>query len=164
VPSIKYRWSTRDWKLRPISRYLKSQNYPEPVICCIGISTDEIQRVNTKHYKGENYTKEFPLVDKGLSRHDCLKIILDHGWPVPPKSGCWFCPFQPIPEWNWLYLHDREKYERAKILEQNAQVRHPHVHLANAAPSLDELAKKFNHFLDEFPQEALPCKTAMCFT
>ncbi len=95
VPSIKYRWSTRDYKIRPMQRYIKNKYKNEmPVRCAIGISTDEIGRANTRNPK--EWNKEYPLIEKRFTRKDCAKFILDKGFPLPEKSGCYFCPFQRI--------------------------------------------------------------------
>ncbi len=165
VPSIKYRWSTRDWKLRPICRYIRSLKLLGEVVCEIGISADEEWRVNEVSFVDEPYVKRFPLAKAGMRREDCVNAILSHGWKVPPKSGCYFCHFQTIPQWNWLYLHDPQKYESAKFLENNCRVRHPYVRLNAGAKDLDALVQKFTFQMTDFPFEepiTSSCDTGYC--
>ena len=77
-----------------------------PATVAIGISTDEIDRAGagpgpdprdpTRHVV-------YPLLDLGISRQDCRRLIAEAGLPVPPKSACIFCP-----------LHDREAWRRIR--------------------------------------------------
>ena len=163
VPSIKYRWSTRDFKVLPIRKYIK-KNYAPPVICAIGISTDEVTRANSKD--PPEYHKIYPLIEQGLSRQDCVKVIQSHGWLVPPRSGCFYCPFNTRVQWNWLYLNDRPRYDRATVMEANAKLRRPRLHLSSYANNLAEQIKQFNESLDSYPAEGIPdiCESGYCMT
>ena len=92
------RQCTAHWKVRPFRRLLRSMLRnrkiplkPNAAIVLLGISYDEIDRLSPSRV--QYYSHEFPLVDRKLTRNDCVHIIQSAGLPVPPKSACWFCPF-----------------------------------------------------------------------
>ncbi len=75
----------------------------------IGIAADEAHRQPDKIR---------PLVDWGITRADCVRIIESAGLPVPPKSGCWLCPFQGRVQWRLLRLQYPGLFEQALMLEK----------------------------------------------
>lgn len=109
---------TADFKVRTLHRWLRENGATrqKPAYVQLGISTDEIQRAG----RGKNGTREireYPLLDLGLSRTDCMKIISDAGLPVPPKSSCFFCPFHSEDVWRDLRKNEPELFEKAQYLE-----------------------------------------------
>src|SRR5947208_2916595 len=87
IPSQIWRWSTRDYKITPIRAYyrsLKSHIYEY-----LGIAYDEVERI--KASTDSNITSSFPLVDEKMTREDCVRMIKREGFPIPTKSGCYFC-------------------------------------------------------------------------
>jgi hypothetical protein len=89
------RSGTTDFEIVVIGRWLEARgaSHNKPCDCGIGISLDEIGRLNKRramHYEQPVY----PLLDQEptLRRNDCEHIIRGAGLPVPPKSACWFCP------------------------------------------------------------------------
>jgi hypothetical protein len=42
----------------------------------------------------------WPLVDLGLTRWECTAWLTRHGYPVPPRSACVFCPYHSDAEWR----------------------------------------------------------------
>mgnify|MGYP003466734516 FL=1 len=93
------RQCTRHWKVVPMKRYIKPLlARGEQAEQWIGISTDEIQRAKDSDVK---YIKHgFPLLDKCMSRADCIQWLETHGLEVPPKSSCTFCPFHNKRAWQ----------------------------------------------------------------
>lgn len=139
VPDRRFRWSTRDMKVNPIKRYLKPK---APITTYLGIAYDEIHRVRTS---GVDWImNQYPLVDLKITRLGCVKIIADHGWDVPVKSGCFFCPFNGKREWFWLWKNHRDQFEFAKKLEKNGS-KYPNFALVNE--TLEELEKQFPRML-----------------
>jgi hypothetical protein len=63
----------------------------------------------------------YPLLDWGLDRAACVRIIESAGLPVPPKSACFFCPASKKPEILDLKLRHPELLKRALALEANAR-------------------------------------------
>lgn len=69
------------------------------------------------HYKNR-YQVEYPLRDWGLDREACIRLILDEGLPVPPKSACFFCPAMRPIEIAQLQRDDPEEYALAIEMER----------------------------------------------
>jgi hypothetical protein len=115
---------TADFKIKVVGRWLKAHGATpaEPATVCIGISTDEIQRVNNK--KKEAYeTIEYPLIDLELSRADCMNVIRHAGLPVPPKSACFFCPFHRPVMWAEMRRDDPALFAKSQLLEDTLNER-----------------------------------------
>lgn len=99
------RQCTADFKIKQVDReirkqlgYAKGQRMKHKVTLQIGISTDEIQRMKEPREKWKVH--QWPLIDLGWSRNDCLKFFADNNLTKPPKSSCYFCPFKRIRDWR----------------------------------------------------------------
>lgn len=57
----------------------------------LGISMDEVVRMKPSREAWQ--VNRFPLIEKRMTRQDCLNWIRSHGYPDPPKSACIGCPF-----------------------------------------------------------------------
>jgi hypothetical protein len=64
----------------------------------IGISLDEVIRATPSKVAFE--VNRHPLLEKRMSRRDCLKWLSGHGYPEPPKSACVGCPFHSDAAWR----------------------------------------------------------------
>ena len=161
TPSRQNRWCTEKFKIRRIARYIKESGH-KPATAVMGISWDEMQRMHISHSRA--YDFEYPLVDKRLTREDCRKVILDHGWALPVKSGCWFCPFSRRLDWKHLYEQRADgRWARARKMEEQQQ--HYPDYLLAGDIQLSTLARRFgegNLPLDLFTTE--PCDSGMCMT
>lgn len=115
---------TADFKVATIHRWLKAHGARKhtPAYVQLGISTDEIQRAG----RGQDLTyekRQYPLLELGLSRTDCIEIIRKAGLPVPPKSACFFCPFHGETAWSELRRDSPELFDKAQDLEDFMQAR-----------------------------------------
>jgi 3'-phosphoadenosine 5'-phosphosulfate sulfotransferase (PAPS reductase)/FAD synthetase len=117
LPSIRQRRCTDHFKIRPI-RKLIGKN----CIQLIGFSADEINRAEKAKDKEH---KCFPLIDMGMKSNDSRDLISQFGWPVPLKSSCYFCIYQPFVEWNWLKNNHPDLFQKALDLEANYHSRTP---------------------------------------
>jgi hypothetical protein len=110
---------TADFKIKVIGRWLREHGATaqKPASVGIGISLDEIHRANRRHRAAYEQI-EYPLLDLGLRREDCAKIITDADLPVPPKSSCFFCPFQTVGSWRQQRLEDPELFAKSVRLEK----------------------------------------------
>jgi hypothetical protein len=117
IPSALWRWSTRDFKVAPIQRYYRSIG--AHVNQYLAIAYDEIERM--KDARVDYVTNFYPLVDRRITRAACIELIEEAGLPLPPKSGCFFCPFNSIHRWRWLYATHPHLYQRAVALEENSK-------------------------------------------
>lgn len=91
---------TERWKRRLIARETRRRGAtPEnPATVGIGISVDEVERAKDSNISHQLH--EHPLLDLGLRRTDCQRIIRAAGLPIPPKSACWFCPMKRPEDWQ----------------------------------------------------------------
>lgn len=66
----------------------------------IGISADEASRM--KPAKQRYITNRWPLVERHMTRRDCLDWMRKHGYDDPPKSACIGCPFHNAAAWRTM--------------------------------------------------------------
>lgn len=109
---------TADFKIRVVGKWLKQHGASEEnkATVCIGISVDEIQRANTRRVEPHEEIA-YPLLDLGLRRGDCQRLIAAAGLPVPPKSSCFFCPFHRPTVWATMRAEEPELFEKSAQLE-----------------------------------------------
>jgi len=112
LPSRRFRWCSDKFKIRPINSYIEL-----PCTMFIGFDKGELKRVVDNRLT--QITNEYPLVDAGMDRNDCIDIIIEHGLKVPQKSGCWFCPFMHKLEVRELFLNHHDLYNKTVALENN---------------------------------------------
>ena len=117
IPSVKWRWCTRDFKVNPIHRYYRQLG--SHVNQYVGIGFDEIHRMRDSR---EPYvTNLYPLIDNRLSRQDCINLISEAGLPVPERSGCYFCPFNSTERWLQVLKRHPALFDKAIALEENSK-------------------------------------------
>ena len=107
---------TTHWKIRPIAKWIK-RNAPGCILGK-GISTDEPHRA-TPSRESDGYTSAYPLIELGISRSDCLRIVREAGLPQPPKSSCWFCPYKTGHQWAAMRSERPELFDQAAALERH---------------------------------------------
>lgn len=124
IPTIHTRWCTQNHKIRVLRRWFREHGATRelPADVQVGISADESHRAVTG-WPVSYERKRWPLCELQLTRSDCAAIIEREGLPVPPKSGCWFCPFQSQGSWKRLAYEHPDLVDRAVALEQNARYR-----------------------------------------
>lgn len=99
---------TQDFKIEPIRRKVRQlagihrrRSPTERVVeQWIGISQDEAIRMKQSTEPWQ--VNRWPLIEKGMTRRDCLKWIRVHDYPTPPKSSCTYCPFHSDEQWRAL--------------------------------------------------------------
>jgi len=100
------RWCTQGWKTDVVNHWAKANNVE---IQLIGIAADEAHRMPGAAR---------PLVDRDITRKDCIAIIAASQLDIPQKSGCYICPFQRPDQWRELWSRHPELFERAARLEK----------------------------------------------
>ena len=115
---------TVNFKIKPIARWIK-RNAPG---CTLGkgISTDEPHRA-TPSREGDGYISAYPLIELGVSRQDCLRIVADARLPQPPKSSCWFCPYRTTDSWITMRQQRPELFAKAAELERHINAKRQHI-------------------------------------
>lgn len=99
-------------------RWIKPEGTPVLARALIGISLDEIQRM--KPSREPWIENVYPLVDAGLTRQDCLRWMRERGFPEPPRSACYFCPYHNDDEWARMKREDPESFAAAAQFEAAA--------------------------------------------
>jgi hypothetical protein len=100
------RQCTSEYKLKPLLAKQREIAGLKPGQRCsehrittlIGISWDETQRMKDPVFPW--IRNEYPLVDRRLTRQDCLSWNDRNGFDRPPRSSCIGCPFHSDKEWR----------------------------------------------------------------
>ncbi len=114
---------TYDYKIIPITRRMRQLCRPrrmDPTILAhqwIGISLDEAHRMKPNKWRW--ITNIYPLVDKRMTRQDCLNWMRSHGYPEPAKSACVFCPFHSDAVWRDLKENSPDEFQKAVQFEKD---------------------------------------------
>jgi hypothetical protein len=117
------RQCTAEYKLKPLRRKLRqlvglqkgerSKGVMAEIL--VGISTDEATRMKPSRDKWQRNV--WPLIDLGMSRHDCMVWMERKGYPLPPKSSCIGCPFHSNAEWRAI-KSDPEAWADALVVDE----------------------------------------------
>lgn len=110
------RHCTMDFKIVPLKRKAKALFPGHKLTMWIGISLDEVVRMKPSRVKYIEHI--WPLIDKRMTRHSCLIWMQKNGYPTPPRSACYFCPFHNDAEWKRL---SKEDFDRAVVYEKKMQ-------------------------------------------
>lgn len=110
------RQCTREYKITPIEKQVRAllveKGYAQrgkggrvrvpytkvAVEAWLGISMDEVARM--KPSRTSWITNRWPLIEKRMSRQDCLRWLEKKGLPIPKKSSCLICPFHSADYWR----------------------------------------------------------------
>jgi hypothetical protein len=120
------RQCTNEYKIQPIIKkcrellgYAPRKRIPaDSVTMMIGISKDEAQRMKPSEKKW--ITNTWPLIDKRMTRLDCLTWMKEKGYPEPPKSSCTICPYHS--DKQWLELKDSDEWQDIIYLDSVIRV------------------------------------------
>ena len=106
------RQCTSEFKIEPMLAWLRAHGYGphRPVLQLLGISADETERAKQSRRKWA--AVDWPLIDAGMTRADCLAWLEAAGHPPPPKSACIGCPMRTDYGWGKLTPDERADAER----------------------------------------------------
>jgi hypothetical protein len=118
------RHCTTDYKIVPIRRKVREllgitgRRAPtSPVVeQWIGISLDEAIRMKPSFEDWQ--INRWPLIERGMTRLDCLRWLKRRGYPEPPKSACIGCPFHSDDHWRHMRDHDPEAWADAVSVDR----------------------------------------------
>jgi len=113
------RQCTKAYKITPITKkvrellgYAPRQKIPaKSAEIWIGISLDEIFRMRLSRV--QYIENRHPLIEKQMTRQDCLNWIEKNNYPKPPKSACWHCPYQTNAQWKEKKQKFPEEWDKA---------------------------------------------------
>ncbi|MGW0012560.1 phosphoadenosine phosphosulfate reductase [Streptomyces tendae] len=161
---------TADFKIKVIAKELKRRGatVENPATIGIGISVDEIHRANNRRTEPHEQIV-YPLLDLGLRRIDCARVIREAGLPVPPKSSCWFCPFHRPETWHDQRRDEPELFEKSCQLEELLNKRRDelgkdHVYLTRFGRPLREAIPDGVDVLPMFDEADGLCDSGWCMT
>ncbi|MEV5944677.1 phosphoadenosine phosphosulfate reductase [Streptomyces sp. NPDC051994] len=161
---------TATYKIEVIGRELKRRGATadNPAVIGIGISVDEIHRANNRRTEPHEIIT-YPLLDLGLCRTDCARIIREAGLPVPPKSSCYFCPFHRPETWHEQRRNEPELFEKSCQLEELLNRHHnelgkDHVFLTRFNKPLREAIPDGVDLLPMFDESDGNCDSGWCMT
>ncbi|MDI3418009.1 adenine nucleotide alpha hydrolase family protein [Streptomyces luteolus] len=161
---------TADFKIKVVGRWLREHGATptDPVTVAIGISVDELHRANRR--RSEPYEAiEYPLLDLGLRRTDCIQIIENAGLRVPPKSACYFCPFKTIKAWHELRRDEPDLFAQAAeleaaLIERRISLGRDAAYLTRRGVPLDEAIPQDTAPLPLADDEDADCDSGWCMT
>lgn len=127
LPNHSARWCTRILKIKPFEAYIGQ----DKAFSYIGIRGDE----DREGYLGKNYKPPkisdknniipvYPFKDDGLGIADVKNLLEANGIGLPEyynwrsRSGCYFCFYQQLGEWQGLKENYPELFEKAKKYEK----------------------------------------------
>ena len=114
------RQCTNEWKVSPIHRWLQANRNGAHVEQSIGISLDEALRMKAADVS--YVTNMWPLVDRRMTRWDCMRWLREHELEVPSRSSCVFCPFHDRASWRAMKRDNGPDWQAA--LELDEKIRH----------------------------------------
>jgi hypothetical protein len=129
LPSLAYGFKScsQKFKIAPQDKYcnhfdpaVEAWKRGEKVIKVIGYDADEERRA--KIFDDDKYTYWYPLIEWGIGREDCERIIAEAGLPQPGKSSCFFCPSMKKKEIYELRDSHPDLLKRALDMESNAEL------------------------------------------
>jgi len=126
LPSPRARWCTRVLKIKPFEKYIGD----DKAISYIGIRGDEAR----EGYQSKkppviselpNILPCYPFKDDKLGLSDIKLLLEESGLGMPSyyewrsRSGCYFCFYQQIGEWQGLKERHPDRFELAKTYEED---------------------------------------------
>ena len=142
---------TADYKVKPILKFIRNKceikrGQKEPTVTeWIGISWDEIQRMKDPREKWTQH--RFPLIERKMTRQKCKEWMEENGYPEPPRSACYYCPFHSDEEWRRLRDSEPEYFKKALAFDQQIRQHYKEnhkgmkmeVYLHNSCKPLDQI-------------------------
>lgn len=162
---------TRNFKVDVIHRWVR-QTGALTVVMGIGFNKGEQYRANRRGTEPETkpggYVQrfEFPLINMGVTRAECDRIIAESGYPAPGKSACYFCPFTSRARWIEQRRDEPELFARAVALEtrineiragKGLEPAYLHAACVPLEQAVGEQASMFDLFADD-----LQCRSGYC--
>lgn len=111
-----FRICTERWKIRPIRRWLQTNRNGSTVEQWLGISLDEAERMKPSPVK--YITHRWPLIEKRMSRNDCINWLQRHDLEVPVKSSCVFCPYHNRSAWYDMKRENGADWKKAVEVDE----------------------------------------------
>lgn len=131
------RQCTNEYKIEVVNRVIRKEAglkprqrwKGDPVEQWLGISLEEFA-MRGSISRDKWIVLKFPLVEKRMTRGDCVEWLKAHGLPIPVKSACTICPFTDNSGWRRLKAESPDEFEDAcrfddDIRKARVSVRNP---------------------------------------
>lgn len=108
-------WCTREVKVNPMKKYLKSLK-KENIVEYVGIAVDEPSRVRET---GERY----PMVEWNITERQAADILVERGLHNPlynhfHRTGCFHCPKQSLTSLYKLWKHYPKEWQEIVSMQE----------------------------------------------
>lgn len=162
-----------NFKIKPVRRHIRElmgyhpSNGPHPptqsVEQWIGFTIDEVDRMSDSRVK--YIANRWPLIEKRMTRADCINYILSKGHPLPVWSSCVGCPYKNAARWmetttdEFAEAIEFDEFNRHNPLADRGNstanqlyiYRHNTIPLANAPLEIDAKRNQKQNQLSLFP-------------
>ena len=159
------RQCTREYKIDVVVKEirklhgLKKYQRMKPTVLYLGISLDEIQRM--KESRLSNVVYEYPLIEKEITRSDCIKFLEERGFNNIKNSSCVFCPYHSNK--NWKEIKQNYPKEWKKVIKVDKAIRESSKRGVNDKLYLHRSLKPINKaYLQEDQEELFMCEEGYC--
>jgi hypothetical protein len=124
MPTRMSRLCTSSAKVERIAQYVEDRF--DEIEMWIGFEAGEENRAAKDPHSKEKKsackrTNRFPLIERKLCRCRCEALVKRHGYPVPRKSACVYCPFGSRGDFQTLRDQLPEQFARVEALEANCK-------------------------------------------
>lgn len=156
------------WKVRVRDRWLSSQGITRKDFrVWIGFSLDENRRT-LRMMKGEEYRNgqiRFPLVeDVPMRRDQSIRLVMEMGWPTPPRSACYMCPNQTDEEWRETKKERPDEFALAARMDHEIRTQDGFVYLHRSCLPLEQVDFEKPKQDPEDDLFTRACNSGGCFT
>ncbi len=113
------RQCTREWKIRPIKRWLQANRNKQHVQQWIGITLDEVTRMRIGDVKYQQL--HYPFIEdlgRPWTRGMVMHWLRDNNLEIPVKSSCAFCPYHDRATWREIQQGNTGDWERAIAVDE----------------------------------------------
>lgn len=118
------RQCTNEYKVQPIYRKLREllgsgRPKSRSVELWLGISLDEAMRMKDARVK--YVYNRWPLIERSMTRLDCLNWLERNGFSTPAKSACIGCPYHDRATWRRMKLDEPESFADAAAFDREVR-------------------------------------------
>jgi len=154
IPHRAHRDCSDKFKIKPKDNY-----FYKPCFNYVCYDAGEMSR-HAKFRSSKGVDDRFPLIEAGIDREGCKKIIKSYALPVPPKSACYICFNATHTDWRNLRVNHPGLFCKAQALENRNNDRRrvkglKPIYLSKYEVSLSvEVGEKQSRIFkqDEYPQ------------
>lgn len=121
-----HRHCTPEWKSQPVRKAVREElaargMKPDlgAVELWLGITLDEARRCRRSDVRYVRH--RYPLIERRMTRSDCIRWLQEKRLPLAPRSSCCFCPLQSTHAWREMKRHRGPDWDYA--VQVDAQIR-----------------------------------------